>query len=112
MDDGVLGFLGFVAILIVLDVAALRFGVDSRRLTREPPLPGDPVARIPPDAGRRARGLLTFAALRANALRVQPASPRFLARTASAQRLRRPFRPYVSGDAYGYPRFDLGAAGK
>jgi hypothetical protein len=52
MDDSVLAFLGFVGIFVVLDVASLRFGVDSRRLTRELPLPGEPVVRISPDNGR------------------------------------------------------------
>jgi hypothetical protein len=47
VDDGVLGILGFVALFVLLDVAALRFGVDSRRLTREPPLPGSPSSTFP-----------------------------------------------------------------
>lgn len=44
MDNGVVGFLSFVFIFVVLDVAAVCFGVDSRRLTPELPVPGDPVS--------------------------------------------------------------------
>jgi hypothetical protein len=67
MDDSVLAILGFVAACILLAVAALRFGVDSRGLTRESPLPGDPVVRIAPDFGRHGRELLTLEAFREHA---------------------------------------------
>lgn len=38
MDASLVAFLGLVLLLIVLDVAALRFGVDSRDGARESPL--------------------------------------------------------------------------
>ncbi len=112
MDDGVLGILGFVLIIIALDVAALRFSVDSRSLTRELPLPGDPVVRISPDIGRHVRAMQTREALRDHELRIRPAPLRTLTPIARAQRLSRPFRPHIASDAYGYPRFDIAAAGK
>jgi hypothetical protein len=37
MDDSVLALLSFVVVFALLDVAALRFAADSRRLTRELP---------------------------------------------------------------------------
>ena len=40
-DDGVLELLGFVLSFVALDVAALRFGCDSRTLIRELPNAGD-----------------------------------------------------------------------
>jgi hypothetical protein len=53
--DAVLALLCFVGGFAVLAVAALRFGVDSRTLTRELPLPGEPDARFAPDIGRHLR---------------------------------------------------------
>jgi hypothetical protein len=41
VDSGVLGILGFVVIVVALDLAALRFGHDSRGWARELPLAGD-----------------------------------------------------------------------
>jgi hypothetical protein len=79
MDDSVLAFLGFVGIFVVLDVAALRFGVDSRRLTRELPLPGAPVVCVSPDNGRHLCALLTLEALQERTLLAWPAPPRSLA---------------------------------
>ena len=70
MDDSVLAFLGFVAVFVVLAVAALRFGVDSRRLTHERPLPGDSVVRRSPDIDRHGRALLSLEACREDALRM------------------------------------------
>jgi hypothetical protein len=60
MNDAVFTILGFIAVLIVLDVAALRYGVDSRGLTRELPLSGDAAVRMTPDIGRRLRASLTL----------------------------------------------------
>src|SRR5829696_3431311 len=45
--DGVLEFLGFVLIFVALDIAALRFGCDSRTLTRELPHTGDIEQTVP-----------------------------------------------------------------
>jgi hypothetical protein len=70
MDDIVLAFLGFVAVFVVLAVAALRFGVDSRSLTRERPLPSESVVRVPPDISRYRRALLARDALREHALQM------------------------------------------
>ncbi len=78
MDDSVLAFLGFVGIFVVLAVAALRFGVDSRRLTRELPLPGESVVRISPDNGRHPCALPTLEALEDHPLLAWPAPPRSL----------------------------------
>jgi len=78
MDESVLAFLGFVGIFVALDVAALRFGVDSRRLTRELPLPGEPVVRVSPDNGRHLCALPTLEALEDHPLLAWPAPPRSL----------------------------------
>ena len=67
MDGSVLAILGFVAALIVLDVAALRFGVDSRSLTCESPMPGEPGVCISPDLRRHRRAMLTLEAFRKRA---------------------------------------------
>jgi hypothetical protein len=60
MNDAVFTILGFIAIFVVLDVAALRYGVDSRGLTRELPLMGDAAIRTTPDIGSRLRAWLTL----------------------------------------------------
>ncbi len=112
MDDGVLGILGFVLIFVVLDVAALRFGHDSRSMSRELPLLGDAVVRIPPQTGRHVQALLTLESLRGQALRVRPAPSRSFAPITRVQRRSRPFRPYIAGDVHAYPRFDMAAVGK
>jgi hypothetical protein len=78
MDESVLAFLGFVGIFVVLDVAALHFGVDSRGLTRELPLPGEPVVRNSPDHGRHQCALLTLEAREDRPLLAWPAPPRSL----------------------------------
>lgn len=54
MDSDVLGILGFVFLFVVLDVAALRFGYDSRRWAREMPLGSDAIS-TQPGSGRRLR---------------------------------------------------------
>ncbi len=56
MDDSVLAIIGFIAALVALDVAALRFGVDSRRLTREQPRLSESAVRVSPDIHRHPRG--------------------------------------------------------
>ena len=55
MDESVLAIIGFITALVALDVAALRFGVDSRRLTRELPLPSESSVRVSPDIDRHSR---------------------------------------------------------
>lgn len=112
MHDGVLEFLGFVAILIVLDVAALCFGADSRHLTRELPLPGEPVMGSLPAIGRHVRARLNDEIRGKQVLLVRPARLRSIAPFACVQPLSRPKRPLAAGDVYGYPHFDLAAAGK
>jgi hypothetical protein len=112
VDDGVLGFLGFVFIFVVLDVAALRFGVDSRRLTPEQPLPGDPVIRLPRVSGHQVRAFLSPALGGKLARRGRPLPPRPLLPIANVQRLRRPFRPRIASDVDAHPCFDLAAVGK
>jgi hypothetical protein len=67
MDGSVLAILGFVAAFVVLDVAALRFGGGWRSLTRELPMPGEPVFCIPPDVLRHRRAPLTLEAFRERA---------------------------------------------
>lgn len=111
MDDGVLGILGFLFVFVALDVAAIRFGQDSRSMTRELPLSGDAAIRLPPGAGRRLRALLT-PELGNRAQRARPAPSRVPAPIARAHCSRRPFRSYIAGDAYAYPRFDMAAVGK
>lgn len=105
MDDIVLAFFGFVSVFVVLAVAALRFGVDSRRLTRELPLPGEPVVRVPPDIGRHRRAPLTLEALREQVPRARPAPRRSLAPIARVHRLSRPKRPSIASDVNGSPYF-------
>jgi hypothetical protein len=101
MDDSVLAFFGFVTVFVVLAVAALRFGVDSRRLTRERPLPGEPVVRIPFGIGRHPRAPLTLEALREHSLPAGPAAPWPLAPIARVHRLSRPKRPTIASDVNG-----------
>jgi hypothetical protein len=67
MDESVLALLGFVAVFVVLAVAALRFGVDFSGLTRELPQQGDHVVRMSPAIGRYQRGLMTLDAFREHA---------------------------------------------
>ena len=101
MNDSVLAILGFIAAFVVLDVAALRFGVDSRRLTRELSLPGEPVVRVPPDIGRHLRAPLAQEALRERTLPAWATAPRPLAPIARAHRISRPFRPSIANDVNG-----------
>ena len=54
-DDSVVALICFIGALALLDVASLRFGVDSRRLTRELPLSSQPVARVTHDIGHHRR---------------------------------------------------------
>lgn len=112
MDSDILGILGFVLIFVALDLAALRFGHDSRSMTRELPLPGDAAMRIPPGTGRRLRVLLTLDMINSHARSSPPAPLCVPALIARAQRARKPFRPYAAGDVYAYPRFDMAAVGK
>ena len=112
MDDGVLGILGFVLIFVALELAALRFGHDSRSILRELPLPGDAVIRIPPGAGRRLRALLTSETLGNGAWPTRPMPSCAPTAVTRAKRFRRPFRPYIASDVYAYSRFDLAAVGK
>lgn len=112
MDSEVLGILGFVFLFVALDVAALRFGCDSRSMSRELPLPGDAAVRIPHGTGHRLRVLLSPERLGNAARRARPAPSYAPAPSARAQRSRRPFRPYIAGDVYAYPRFDMAAVGK
>lgn len=112
MDDGVLWLLGLLAIFVLLDIAALRFGVDSRGRAREEPLPGEPVSGPPRVPGGGVRALLPRGSLARQAFRARPERSLPLAPIARAQRRSRPFRPFVASDVYGYPGFDLGASGK
>jgi hypothetical protein len=64
MDDSVLVLLSFVVVFVLLDVAALRFAVDSRRLTRGLPLPGEPAVRMHPVISRSERAPATLEASR------------------------------------------------
>ena len=112
MDDGVLEILGFIFIFIALDVAALRFGVDSRRLTPERPLPGDPVIRLPRVRGHQVCAFLSPALIGKLARQGRPLPPRPVLPIAHVQRLRRPFRPRIASDVHAYSYFDLAAVGK
>jgi hypothetical protein len=112
MDDGGLAILGFVLIFVVLDLLALRFGYDSRRLQRELPLPGDPVVRLPRVTGHQVRSVPAAARFPRHALPVPPVPTGPAVPFAHLQRRSRPFRPDCAGDAHGYPRFDLAAIGK
>ena len=67
MDDSVLALLSFVVVFVLLDVAALRFAVDSRRLTRDLPLPGVPAVDMHPVISRGERPLPTLEASRQQA---------------------------------------------
>jgi hypothetical protein len=67
MDDSVLALLSFVVVFVLLDVAALRFAVDSRRLTRELPLPGEPAVPMHPVISRSEHALPTLEASRQQA---------------------------------------------
>ena len=112
MDDGVLAILGFVLIFVALDVAALRFGHDSRSMARELPLPGEGGVRIPRGTLHRVRTLLTPRTVGEDPRPSRAAPSRSLAPIARAQRSRRAFRPRVTGDVDAYPRLDLAAVGK
>ena len=104
MDGEVLGILGFVFLFVVLDVAALRFGHDSRGWARELPLAGDvtitrprlPALRI---RSRAARVAQRWTGRRAVAVVLQPT-------------VAKPFRPPVPREVLCFQRFDLAAAGK
>jgi hypothetical protein len=104
VDGPVLGILGFVAILVLLDVAALRFGEDSRTWTRElpqagdaaPPFPRRPRFRLRPARARLGQGW-TVAPIRDLRIAERPWPT--------------PTRPFVPRPVC-YQRFDLAAAGK
>jgi hypothetical protein len=57
MEESALALLSFFIGFVILAVAALRFGVDSRWLTRESPLPGEPAVRLQLVASRGERAL-------------------------------------------------------
>lgn len=104
MDSDVLGILGLVFLFVVLDVAALRFGCDSRRWVRELPLAGDvtiarprlPTPRMRP---RETAGAQTWAGRRAAAAALRPAAAK-------------PFRPAIRRDVLCFEQLDLAATGK
>jgi hypothetical protein len=107
VDDGVLGFLCFVFMFVALDVAALRFGVDSRRLTPEHPLPGDPVIRLPRVRGHRVCTIRSPTLSGKLGRQVRAFPPRPVLPIANVQRLRRPIRPRMASDVHAHPCFDL-----
>ena len=111
MDDGVLEILGLQFIFVALDDAALRFGVDSRRLTPEQPLPGDPVIRLPRVRGHQVCAFRSPALSGKLARQGRPLPPRPVLPIACVQRLRRPFRPRIASDVHAHPCFGL-VAGK
>lgn len=112
MDSGVLGILGFVLLFVALDLAALRFGQDSRSMAREMPLSGDAGIRLPPGIGRRPRAPLAAESREHHAPRAWPALSHAPAAIVRSHRSGKPFRPYLAGGAYAYPRFDMAAVGK
>ena len=93
MDSDVLGILGLVFLFVVRDVAALRFGCDSRRWVREMPFGSDTVV-TQPGAGRQRRQRRTIVPQREPMISQWP--------------WYRPLRPRPVF----YHGFDLAAAGK
>ena len=96
MDSDVLGILGFVFLFVVLDVAALRFGCDSRRWVREMPLGSDGVS-TQPGSGRQLR----------RRSRIVPQ----LEPMISQRPWHQPLRPYLPRPVFCHG-LDLAAAGK
>lgn len=96
MDSDVLGILGFVFLFVVLDIAALRFGYDSRRWVREMPFVSDAVSTRP-RAGRQIRLRRTI---------VPQLEPMILQRPWQQS-----LRPYLPRPVFCHG-FDLSAAGK
>jgi hypothetical protein len=96
VDGDVLGILGFVFLFIVLDVAALRFGCDSRRWVREMPFGFDAVISLP-GAGRQLR----------RRWRIAPQHEPMI----SPRPWHQPLRPYLPRPVFCHG-LDLAAAGK
>jgi hypothetical protein len=96
VDSDVLGILGFVFLFIVLDVAALRFGCDSRRWVREMPFGPDTVISWP-GAGRQRR----------QRRRIVPQDEPMI----SPRPWHQPLRPYLPRPVFCHG-LDLAAAGK
>lgn len=104
MDSGVLEILGLLLVFIVLDVAALRFGHDSRGRAREMPLAGDVTITRPRLPTIRIWSRATEAS-QASAGRRSAAVPIQTAKT-------KPFRPLIPRDVLCFERLDLAAVGK
>lgn len=108
MDETLVGIVGFVLALVVLDLAALRAGHDSRPLRPEPPLGAlPPIGPAAPGGPGRGGRRLTVRGPFAEPLRPAVAAPVRLPSPTP-----KPFAPPVLGDALGYHAFDLAAAGK
>lgn len=112
MEGGILGILGFVLGFVALDVVALRFGHDSRSMTREMPLFGDRALGVSPRSGHRPRALHRRGNNEDLAPRAQSVLVGASTHIARIHRSGKPVQPSIACEVYAFSRFDLAATGK